>query len=119
MARPVCTSVPLAPRHSPRAFANSKRMSTQRETPGVRLLVAGVGLLVVLADAVFPFFLNFGPVYGRLIPAGFCVLVLVLLAPLIMRGSWKHRLLAASLTALPAVLLVFFAVGLITMLWQR
>src|SRR5882724_9089691 len=35
-------------------------MNTQRELPGVRLLIAGVGLLVVLLDAWFPFFLKFG-----------------------------------------------------------
>jgi hypothetical protein len=94
-------------------------MNIQREMAGVRLFIAGVGSSVVLLDAVFPFFQNFGPVYGRRIPAGLCVLVLVILAPLIVRGSWKRRLLAASLTVLPAVLLVVFAVGLITMLWQK
>jgi hypothetical protein len=93
-------------------------MNTQSEMP-VRLLIAGVGSLVVVLDAVFPFFLNFGPLYGRLIPAGLCVVVLVILVPLIMRGSWKRRLLAASLTVVPAVLLLFLAVGLIAVLWQQ
>jgi hypothetical protein len=81
------------------------------ETPTIRLVLGGLGSLILLSDIVFPLFLSFGRIYGRLIPAALCTFILVILAPVAVRGSSRNRFFAVSLAILPAVLLVFSIVA--------
>ena len=81
-------------------------MSSQAHISSIRLLVAGACSLVLLAGIAFPIFAIFGSTWGRVIPAVLCIFTLVILTPVVIRGSWTERVLALVLAPFPALLLL-------------
>ena len=81
-------------------------MSSEAHIPTIRLFVAGVCSLILLAGIAFPIFAVFGSTFGRVIPAVLCIFTLVILAPVLFRGSRMERVLALLLAPFPALLLL-------------
>jgi hypothetical protein len=96
----------LARRDRAPALTTKHAVQKQAHIPGFRLAVAGVGSLVLLSGMVFPIFALFGRTLCDVIPPVLCVFILVILLPVVVRGSWKDRLLALLLAIFPAVLLL-------------
>ena len=87
-------------------------MNKEAKMPRVRLLTAAVVLFIILSDIAFSFFLTLGPVYGRMVPAALCTFIIVIVTPVMFRGSWKIRLCAASIATLPALFLLRLIVSM-------
>jgi hypothetical protein len=81
------------------------KQSQRTDLPSIRLLAAGVCSLVLLAGIGFSLFAQLEPALGRLIPAGLCVFILVILTHVVISGSWPARLLALFLAIFPTLLL--------------
>jgi hypothetical protein len=78
---------------------------------GVRLLTAGIGSLILLSGVALPVFVLLGSTLARVIPAVLCIFILVILTPVVIRGSWGDRLLALVLAVFPALLLLSIIVS--------
>jgi len=60
---------------------------------------------------VFPIFALVGRTLAVVIPAVLCTFILVILTPVVIRGSWRDRLLALLLAIFPALLLLSIIVS--------
>jgi hypothetical protein len=81
-------------------------MSKQARISSIRLMVAGVCSLVLLAGVAFPIFAVLGSALGQVIPAVICIFTLVILTPVVFGGSGTERVLALLLAPFPALLLL-------------
>ena len=85
-------------------------MNGQAHIPAIRLLIAGVYSLILLAGIAFPIFIALGDTLEGVIPVVLCVFTLVILTPVIVGGSKRDRILALMLSVFPAVLLLSIVV---------
>lgn len=92
-----------------------KRVNKPAHIPHVRLLIAGLISLSLLAGMAFHWFGRLGSTAQRFVPMSLCAFILVTLLPVMLRGSTGQRWLALALAVFPLLLLalIFLSTGFV------